>query len=139
MILNTTDSRCSSDYRSFMAKQTQVKQRIDAALNNDDIHRRRRTMRTLGLPKHFPHPQNMKDSSVTTWITWVREESNELITAIDEDKPRDKTRTTPLMGQQVGSSYHYGMKMRLNDNKKSDRSTNRIIATRRRENHWKVD
>ena len=32
-------------------KADQVKQKIDAALNNDDIHRRRRTMRTLGLPE----------------------------------------------------------------------------------------
>ena len=32
-------------------KANQVKQRIDTAMNNDDIHRRRRTMRTLGLPK----------------------------------------------------------------------------------------
>ena len=66
-------------------KADQVKQRIDTALNNDDIHRRRRTMHTLGLPKRFPQPQNMKDSSVATWITWVRDESNELIAAIDEE------------------------------------------------------
>ena len=32
-------------------KADQVKHRIDTALNNDDIHRRRRMMRTLGLPK----------------------------------------------------------------------------------------
>ena len=35
-------------------KADQVKQKINAALNNDDIYRRRRTMRTLGLPKAVP-------------------------------------------------------------------------------------
>ena len=79
-------------------KADQVKQKIDAALNNDDIHRRRRTMRTLGLPKRFPHPQNMKDSSVTTWITWVREESNELITAIDEEVTKRQDPDDPFDG-----------------------------------------
>ena len=42
-------------------KADQVKQRIDTALNNNDIHRRRRVMRPLGLPKRFPVPQNMKN------------------------------------------------------------------------------
>ena len=69
-------------------KADQVKQRIYAALNNDDIHHRRRVMRTLGLPKRFPQPQNMKGSSVMTWITWMRDESNELIAAIDEEITR---------------------------------------------------
>ena len=83
-------------------KADQVKQKINAALNNDDIHRRRRTMRTLGLPKRFPHPQNMKDSSVTTWITWVREESNELITAIDEEVTKRQDPDDPFDGTASG-------------------------------------
>ena len=83
-------------------KADQVKQRIDAALNNDDIHRRRRTMRTLGLPKRFPHPQNMKDSSVMNWITWVREESNELITAIDEEGTKRQDPDDPFDGTASG-------------------------------------
>ena len=121
-------------------KADQVKQRIDAALNNDDIHRRRRTMRILGLLKRFPQPQNMKDSPVTTWITWVRDESNELIAAIDEEVTKRQDPDDPfLMAQQVGSSYHYGMKRKFLDNHKFNRSTNRIIATRKREDHLKVD
>ena len=83
-------------------KADQVKQKIDVALNNDDIHRRRRTMRTLGLPKRFPHPQNMKDSSVKTWITWVREESNELITAIDEEVTKRQDPDDPFDGTASG-------------------------------------
>ena len=37
-------------------KADQVKQRVNTALNNDDIHHRRRVMRTLGLPQCFPPP-----------------------------------------------------------------------------------
>ena len=83
-------------------KANQVKQRIDTALNNDDIHRRRRTMRTLGFPKRFPQPHNMKDSSVTTWITWVREESNELIAAIDEEVTKRQDPDNPFDGTASG-------------------------------------
>ena len=45
-------------------------------------------MRTLGLPKRFPLLQNMKNSSILTWITWVRDENNNLIAAIDEEIAR---------------------------------------------------
>ena len=83
-------------------KADQVKQKIDAALNNDDIHRRRRTMRTLGLPKRFPQPQNMKDSSVTTWVTWVRDESNELIAAIDKEVTKRQDPDDPFDGTASG-------------------------------------
>ena len=83
-------------------KADQVKQKVDAALNNDDIHRRRRTMRTLGLLKRFPQPENMKDSSVTTWVTWVREESNELIAAIDEEVTKRQDPDDPFDGTASG-------------------------------------
>ena len=83
-------------------KADQVKQRIDTALNNDDIHRRRRMMRTLGLPKRFPQPQNMKDSSVMTWITWMRDESNELIAAIDEEVTKRQDPDDPFDGTSSG-------------------------------------
>ena len=53
-------------------KADKVKQRIDTALNNDDIHRRRRVMHPLGLPQHFPEPQSMKNCSTSTWIAWIR-------------------------------------------------------------------
>ena len=83
-------------------KADQVKQRIDTALNNDDIHRRRRVMRTLGLPKRFPQPQNMKDSLVTTWVTWMRDESNELIAAIDEEITKRRDPDDPFDGTASG-------------------------------------
>ena len=83
-------------------KANQVRERIDTALNNDDIHRRRRTMRILELPTRFPQPQNMKDSPVTTWITWIREESNKLIAAIDDEITRRQDPDDPFDGTASG-------------------------------------
>ena len=83
-------------------KADQVKQRIDTALNNDDIHRRRRVMRTLGLPKRFPLPQNMKNSLVSTWVTWMTEESNGLIDAIDDEIARRRDPDDPFDGTASG-------------------------------------
>ena len=79
-------------------KANQVREKIDAALNNDDIHRRRRMMRMLELPTRFPQPQNMKDSPVTTWITWIREESNKLIAAIDDEITKRQDPDDPFDG-----------------------------------------
>ena len=83
-------------------KANQVRERIDTALNNDDIHHRRRMMRILELPKWFPQPQNMKDSPVTTWITWIREESNKLIAAIDDKIIKRQDPDDPFDGTASG-------------------------------------
>ena len=52
-----------------------IRRRIDDALENDDMHRRRRDMCVLPLPRNFPQPQSMGQSLVPTWIRWIREES----------------------------------------------------------------
>ena len=77
-------------------KADQVKQRVDTALLNDDIYRRRRLMRMLELPQRFPLPQNMKDSTVVTWVQWIRDESNKLIAAIDEEIARRQDPDDPF-------------------------------------------
>ena len=83
-------------------KADQLKQRIDTALNNDDIHHRRRVMHPLGLPKRFPVPQNMKNCPIATWITWIRDESNELIAAINEENVRRRDPDDPFDGTASG-------------------------------------
>ena len=45
-----------------------IRRRIDDALENDDMHRRRRDMCVLPLPKNFPEPQSMRQSPVPAWI-----------------------------------------------------------------------
>ena len=83
-------------------KADKVKQRIDTALNNDDIHRRRRVMHPLGLPQCFPEPQSMKNCSTSTWIAWIREENNDLIVTIDEENARRRDPDDPFDGTAGG-------------------------------------
>ena len=44
----------------------------------------------------------MKDSLVTTWITWMRDESNELIAAIDEEVTKRRDPDDPFDGTASG-------------------------------------
>ena len=83
-------------------KADQVKQRVDIALLNDDIYRRRRVMCTLELPQRFLLPQNMKNSPVVTWVQWIRDESNKLIAAIDEEISRRQDPDDPFDGTASG-------------------------------------
>ena len=55
-------------------------------------------MRTLELPQRFPLSQNMKNSPVATWVQWIRDESNKLITAIDEEISRCQDPDDPFEG-----------------------------------------
>ena len=55
-------------------------------------------MCTLGLPKRFPLPQSMKNSSISTWITWMRDESNSLTAAIDKEIARRRDPDDPFNG-----------------------------------------
>ena len=59
-------------------------------------------MHPLGLPKRFPVPQNMKNCLIATWITWIRDESNELIAAIDEENVRRRDPDDPFDGTASG-------------------------------------
>ena len=61
-----TNSKCSRWLQIIYGKADKARRNIDAALHNDDIFRRRRVMRSLAVPTHFPQPQNMKDSSNST-------------------------------------------------------------------------
>ena len=70
-------------------KAEKAKRNIDAALHNDDIFRRRRVMCSLAVLTCFSQPQNMKDSPTATWVTWIRDESNGIISAIEEEIRED--------------------------------------------------
>ena len=77
-------------------KADKARKNIDAALHNDNIFRRRRVMHSLVIPTRFPQPQNMKDSSISTWVTWIRDESNGIITEIDEEIARRQDPDDPF-------------------------------------------
>ena len=115
-----------------------MKQRVDTALLNDDIYRRRRVMHTLELPQRFPLPQNMKNSPVVTWVQWIRDELNKLITAIDEeisrrqdpDDPFDSTASGIFPPLQNIDELQQGTVPKAQSNQiKVDELTNRSLRT----------
>ena len=83
-------------------KADQVQKKVDTALLNDDIYRKRRVMHMLELPQRFPLPQHMKNSPVETWVQWIRDESNRLINAIDEEITRCQDPDDPFDGTASG-------------------------------------
>ena len=95
-------------------------------------------MRTLELPQRFPLPQDMKSSPVATWVQWIRDESNKLITAIDEeisgchdpDDPFDGTASSifpPL--QDIDTLQQRTVPKAQPNQTKIDESTNRSLQT----------
>ena len=45
-------------------------------------------MRVLPLPKNFPEPQFMRQSPVPAWIRWIREESEKIVSDLEEEIKR---------------------------------------------------
>ena len=74
--------------RAVFGKVDTIRRRIDKALENDDRHRRRRDMRILPLPRNFREPQSMQQSPVHTWIRWIREESERIVSDLEEEIKR---------------------------------------------------
>ena len=74
--------------RAVFGRVDAIRRRIDDALENDDMHRRRRNMRVLPLPKNFPEPQSMRQSPVPAWIRWIREESEKIVSDVEEEIKR---------------------------------------------------
>ena len=119
-------------------KADKAKKNVDTALLNDDIYRRRRVMHTLELPQRFPLPQNMKNSPVETWVQWIRDESNKLIAAIDEEIARRQDPDDPFDGTASGifpplqniGMLQQGTTLEVQSNQiKPDESTNRSPQT----------
>ena len=119
-------------------KADKVRNNVDTALLNDDIYRRRRVMRTLQLPERFPLPQNMKNSPVETWVQWIRDESNKLIAAIDEEITRCQDPDDPFDGTASGifpplqniTTLQQGVMLEAQSNQtKPDESRNRSPQT----------
>ena len=92
-----------------------IRKRIDEALENDDIHRRRREMRVLPLPRNFPEPQSMGQSLVPTWIRWIREESERIVSELEEEIKRRNDPDDPFDGTASGiyEPLEHGMRTPL--------------------------
>ena len=62
--------------RAVFCRVDQVRDHIDRALQHDDTHCRKRDMRFLILPTHFPRPESMGQGDMAVWTNWIREETD---------------------------------------------------------------
>ena len=72
--------------RAVFGRVDQVRHHIDLALQQDDAHRRKRNMRFLILPTCFPRPESMSQGDIAVWMNWIREETDEIMKQLEEER-----------------------------------------------------
>ena len=80
----------------------QVRDHIDRALQQDDAHHRKRDMRFLILPTRFPRPESMGQGDVTVWTNWIREEMDEIMKQLEEERDSRSDPDDPFDGTANG-------------------------------------
>ena len=88
--------------RAVFGQVDQVKHHIDIALQQDDAHHRRRNMRFLLLPTHFPRPESMGQGDISVWTNWIREETDEIMKQLEEERDSRSDLDDPFNGTANG-------------------------------------
>ena len=102
-----TEGRYNNDdllvrLRAVFGRVDQVRHHIDLALQQDDAHRRKRNMRFLVLPTHFPRPENMAQGDISVWTNWIREETDEIMKQLEEERHSRSDPDDPFNGTANG-------------------------------------
>ena len=93
--------------RAVFGRVDQVRHHIDIALQQDDTHHRRRNMRFLLLPMHFPRLESDGQGDIAVWTNWIREETDEIMKQLEEKEIPEAIQMTHSMVQQMVFSYLY--------------------------------
>ena len=88
--------------RAVFGRVDQVRHHIDIALQQDDAHRRKRNMRFLVLPTRFPRPENMAQGDISVWTNWIREETDEIMRQLEEERHSRSDPDDPFSGTANG-------------------------------------
>ena len=88
--------------RAVFGRVDQVRHHIDVALQQDDAHRRKRNMRFLILPTHFPRPESMGQGDIAFWTNWIREETDEIMKQLEEERDSRSDLDDPFNGTANG-------------------------------------
>ena len=102
-----TEGRYNNDdllvrLRAVFGRVDQVRHHIDAALQQDDAHRRKRNMRFLMLPTRFPRPESMSQGDTAVWTNWIREETDEIMKQLEEERDSRSDPDDPFNGTANG-------------------------------------
>ena len=88
--------------RAVFGQVDQMRHHIDIALQQDDAHRRKRNMRFLILPKHFPKPESMGQGDIAVWTNWICEETDEIMKQLEEERDSRSDLDDPFNGTANG-------------------------------------
>ena len=104
-----TEGRYNNDdllvrLRAVFGRVDQVRHHIDVALQQDDAHRRKRNLRFLVLPTRFPRPGSMSQGDTTVWTNWIREETDEIMKQLEEERDSRSDPDDPFNGTANGVS-----------------------------------
>ena len=88
--------------RAVFSRVDQVRHHIDVALQQDDAHRRKRNMRFLVFPTQFPRPESMSQGDTTVWTNWIREETDEIMKQLEEERDSRSDADDPFNGTANG-------------------------------------
>ena len=88
--------------RAVFGRVDQVRDHIDRALQQDDANCRRRDMRFLILPTHFPRPESMGQGDIAVWTNWIREETDEIMKQLEEERDSRSDPDDPFNGTANG-------------------------------------
>ena len=88
--------------RAVFGRVDQVRHHIDIALQQDDAHRRKRNMRFLILPTRFPRPESMGQGDIAVWTNWIREETDEIMKQLEEERDSRSDPDDPFNGTANG-------------------------------------
>ena len=102
-----TEGRYNSDellvrLKTVFGRVDQVREHIDRALQQDDAHCRKRDMRFLILPTRFPRPESMGQSDMAVWTKWIREETDEIMKQLEEERDSRSNPDDPFSGTANG-------------------------------------
>ena len=88
--------------RAVFGCVNQVRDHIDRALQQDDAHHRKKDMRFLTLPTHFPRPESMGQGDIAIWTNWIREETDEITKQLEEERDSRSDPDDPFNGTANG-------------------------------------
>ena len=88
--------------RAVFGRVDQVRDHIDRALQQDDAHRRKRDMRFLLLHTRFPRPESMEQGDIAVWTNWIREETEEIMKQLEEERDSRSDPDDPFNGTANG-------------------------------------
>ena len=88
--------------RAVFDRVDQVRHHIDIALPQDDAHRRKRNMRFLILPTRFPRPESMGQGDIAVWMNWIREERDQVMKQLEEERDSRSDPDDPFNGTANG-------------------------------------